>query len=171
MGSWNGSTEARSTGLRITLNVGRWIVDLRPRSYKVKGYLTSNLDHARWNERHGLDQAGKSHGDTPWSARPSSSELVNSHGGAQFNKMFREKWCSNSRQPYSVVFVGSRVSLVDSGGDFPSLSSWDSAQRFLSFFGFQKRWMVVAACDIVAQGLIGLIEYSYHQGIPSFSEA
>jgi hypothetical protein len=26
-------------------------------------------------------------------------------------------------------------------------------------------------CDILAQGLIGLIEYSYHHGIPSFSEA
>jgi hypothetical protein len=26
-------------------------------------------------------------------------------------------------------------------------------------------------CDILAQGLIGLIEYSYHQGIPSFPEA
>jgi hypothetical protein len=26
-------------------------------------------------------------------------------------------------------------------------------------------------CDILAQGLIGLIEYSYHQGIPSFLEA
>jgi hypothetical protein len=26
-------------------------------------------------------------------------------------------------------------------------------------------------CDILAQGLIGLIEYSYHQGIPSFSKA
>jgi hypothetical protein len=25
--------------------------------------------------------------------------------------------------------------------------------------------------DILAQGLIGLIEYSYHQGIPSFWEA
>jgi hypothetical protein len=25
--------------------------------------------------------------------------------------------------------------------------------------------------DILAQGLIGLIEYSYHQGIPSFPEA
>jgi hypothetical protein len=25
-------------------------------------------------------------------------------------------------------------------------------------------------CDILAQGLIGLIEYSYHQGTPSFSE-
>jgi hypothetical protein len=23
-------------------------------------------------------------------------------------------------------------------------------------------------CDILAQGLIGLIEYSYHQGIPFF---
>jgi hypothetical protein len=26
-------------------------------------------------------------------------------------------------------------------------------------------------CDITTQGLIGLIEYSYHQGIPSFLEA
>jgi hypothetical protein len=26
-------------------------------------------------------------------------------------------------------------------------------------------------CDILAQGLIGLIEYLYHQGIPSFPEA
>jgi hypothetical protein len=26
-------------------------------------------------------------------------------------------------------------------------------------------------CDILAQGLIGLIEYSYHEGIPSFPEA
>jgi hypothetical protein len=26
-------------------------------------------------------------------------------------------------------------------------------------------------CDILAQGLIGLIEYSYLRGIPSFSEA
>jgi hypothetical protein len=26
-------------------------------------------------------------------------------------------------------------------------------------------------CDILAQGLIGLIEYSYHQGISSFPEA
>jgi hypothetical protein len=26
-------------------------------------------------------------------------------------------------------------------------------------------------CDILTQGLIGLIKYSYHQGIPSFPEA
>jgi hypothetical protein len=26
-------------------------------------------------------------------------------------------------------------------------------------------------CDILNQGLIGLIKYSYHQGIPSFPEA
>jgi hypothetical protein len=26
-------------------------------------------------------------------------------------------------------------------------------------------------CEILTQGLIGLIEYSYHRGIPSFSEA
>jgi hypothetical protein len=27
------------------------------------------------------------------------------------------------------------------------------------------------SCDILVQGLIELIEYSYHQGVPSFSEA
>jgi hypothetical protein len=26
-------------------------------------------------------------------------------------------------------------------------------------------------CDIITQALVGLIEYSYHQGIPSFLEA
>jgi hypothetical protein len=30
---------------------------------------------------------------------------------------------------------------------------------------------LVADCDILAQGLIGLIGYSYQQGIPSFLEA
>jgi hypothetical protein len=28
--------------------------------------------------------------------------------------------------------------------------------------------VIDALCDILAQDLIGLIEYSYHQGIPSF---
>jgi hypothetical protein len=31
--------------------------------------------------------------------------------------------------------------------------------------------VLVLNFDILAQGLIGLIEYSYHQGIPSFLEA
>jgi hypothetical protein len=30
---------------------------------------------------------------------------------------------------------------------------------------------MVRGHDILTQGLIGLIEYSYHQGIPSFPEA
>jgi hypothetical protein len=29
----------------------------------------------------------------------------------------------------------------------------------------------LSLCDILTQGLIGLVEYSYHKGIPSFSEA
>jgi hypothetical protein len=29
----------------------------------------------------------------------------------------------------------------------------------------------ILGCDILTKGLIGLIEYSYHQGIPSFPEA
>jgi hypothetical protein len=34
-----------------------------------------------------------------------------------------------------------------------------------------KMDMNIENCDIMVQGLIGLIEYSYHQGVPSFSEA
>jgi hypothetical protein len=35
----------------------------------------------------------------------------------------------------------------------------------------QSRHLSTITCDILTQGLIGLIEYSYHQGIPSFPEA
>jgi hypothetical protein len=31
--------------------------------------------------------------------------------------------------------------------------------------------LTMSGCDILAQGLIGLIGYSYQQGIPSFLEA
>jgi hypothetical protein len=31
--------------------------------------------------------------------------------------------------------------------------------------------LCMSCCDILTQGLIELIEYSYHQDIPSFSEA
>jgi hypothetical protein len=37
---------------------------------------------------------------------------------------------------------------------------------------YMNKWCVdyflSGHCDILAQGLIGLIEYSYHQGIPFF---
>jgi hypothetical protein len=46
-------------------------------------------------------------------------------------------------------------------GDVPSLGLTDEDVGLLRGMD----------CDILAQGLIGLIEYSYHQGIPSFSEA
>jgi hypothetical protein len=55
-------------------------------------------------------------------------------------------------------------------------------------YGAPSRWSMVGAnrcdgevntwcpndlglCDILPQGLVGLIEYSYHQGMPSFPEA
>jgi hypothetical protein len=33
-----------------------------------------------------------------------------------------------------------------------------------------RQWVYIdeGTCDLLTQGLIGLIEYSYHQGIPSF---
>jgi hypothetical protein len=46
-------------------------------------------------------------------------------------------------------------------GDVPSLRLTDEDASLLRGVDY----------DILAQGLIGLIEYSYHQGIPSFSEA
>jgi hypothetical protein len=46
-------------------------------------------------------------------------------------------------------------------GDVPSLRLTDEDTSLLRGVDY----------DILAQGLIGLIEYSYHQGIPSFSEA
>jgi hypothetical protein len=46
-------------------------------------------------------------------------------------------------------------------GDAPGLGLTDED------VGLLKR----VDCDILTQGLIGLIEYSYHQGIPSFPKA
>jgi hypothetical protein len=48
--------------------------------------------------------------------------------------------------------------LMSRGGDVPQ---W-YAKLVVKLMGY---------CDILAQGLIGLIEYSYHQSIPSFPEA
>jgi hypothetical protein len=45
-------------------------------------------------------------------------------------------------------------------GDIPSLGLTDEDVSLLR----------VVDCDILTQDLIGLIEYSYHQGIPSFPE-
>jgi hypothetical protein len=44
------------------------------------------------------------------------------------------------------------------------------ASSFLDFVGFSIADFAGCGCDIPGQGLIGLIEYSYHKGIPSFSE-
>jgi hypothetical protein len=46
-------------------------------------------------------------------------------------------------------------------------------KRGCSWLGVDQRgrWSSKGVdCDIMYQGLIGLIKYSYHQGIPSFSE-
>jgi hypothetical protein len=48
------------------------------------------------------------------------------------------------------------------------------AKRGCSWLGVDRRGRRSSKgvdCNILAQGLIGLIEYSYHQGIPSFPEA
>jgi hypothetical protein len=50
----------------------------------------------------------------------------------------------------------------------------DVAKRGHSWLEVDRRGRLSSKgvnCDILAQGLIGLIEYSYHQGIPSFPEA
>jgi hypothetical protein len=58
-----------------------------------------------------------------------------------------------------------RISVLDvrtwPRGDVPVLGLTDED------IGLLRR----VDCDILTQGLIGLIEYLYHQGIPSFLEA
>jgi hypothetical protein len=60
---------------------------------------------------------------------------------------------------------GTRMSVLDiqtwSRGDVPGLGLPDEDVDLLRGVD----------CDIRTQDLIGLIEYSYHQGIPYFSEA
>jgi hypothetical protein len=48
-------------------------------------------------------------------------------------------------------------------GDVPSLGLTDGDVNLLRGGGVD--------CDILAYGLIGLIEYAYHQNIPSFFES
>jgi hypothetical protein len=59
---------------------------------------------------------------------------------------------------------GTRMPVLDiqtwPRGDVPSLGLTDEDVDLLS----------EVDCDIMTQGLIGLIEYSYHQGISSFLE-
>jgi hypothetical protein len=50
----------------------------------------------------------------------------------------------------------------------------DVGKRGRSWLGVDRRGRQSSKgvdCDILAQGLIGLIEYSYHQGLSSFLEA
>jgi hypothetical protein len=60
---------------------------------------------------------------------------------------------------------GTRMLVLDvqtwPRGDVPGLGLTDEDVDLLR----------VVDCDILTQGLIGLIEYSYHQGITSFLEA
>jgi hypothetical protein len=57
---------------------------------------------------------------------------------------------------------------------YSSIGCMDVAKRGRSWLGVDRRRRRSSKgvdCDILTQGLIGLIEYSYHQGIPSFSKA
>jgi hypothetical protein len=67
---------------------------------------------------------------------------------------YAANWTYGTRMPLLDVRVWLR-------GDVPGLGLIDEDVGLLR----------VVDCDILTQGLIGLIEYSYHQGIPSFSEA
>jgi hypothetical protein len=67
--------------------------------------------------------------------------------------MYATNWTYGTRMPVLDVRTWPR-------GDVPGLRLTDEDVGLLRGVD----------CDIMAQGLIGLIEYSYHQGIPSFSE-
>jgi hypothetical protein len=57
---------------------------------------------------------------------------------------------------------------------YASIERTDVAKRGGSWLGVDRRGRRSSKgvdCDILAQGLIGLIEYSYHHDISSFPEA
>jgi hypothetical protein len=74
-------------------------------------------------------------------------------GGIQYGT-YAANWTYGTRMPVLNVRTWSR-------GDVPGLRLTDEDVGLLRGVD----------CNILAQGLIGLIEYSYHQGIPSFPEA
>jgi hypothetical protein len=68
--------------------------------------------------------------------------------------MYAANWTYSTRMPVLDVRTWPR-------GDVPGLRLTDEDVDLLRGVD----------CDILAQGLIGLIEYSYHQSIPSFMKA
>jgi hypothetical protein len=66
-----------------------------------------------------------------------------------------------------------KLPVLDVRYAYASTGCMDVAKRGRSWLGVDRqgrRSSKGVDCDILAQGLIGLIEYSYHQGIPSFLE-
>jgi hypothetical protein len=74
-------------------------------------------------------------------------------GGTRYGT-YAANWTYGTRMPVLDVRTRPR-------GDIPGLGLTDREVGLLRGVD----------CDILAQGLIVLIEYSYHQGIPSFLEA
>jgi hypothetical protein len=74
-------------------------------------------------------------------------------GGTRYGT-YAANWTYGTRMPVLDVRTRPR-------GDIPGLGLTDGEVGLLRGVD----------CDILAQGLIVLIEYSYHQGIPSFLEA
>jgi hypothetical protein len=74
-------------------------------------------------------------------------------GGTRYGT-YAANWTYGTRMPVLDVRTRPR-------GDIPDLGLTDGEVGLLRGVD----------CDILAQGLIVLIEYSYHQGIPSFLEA
>jgi hypothetical protein len=73
-------------------------------------------------------------------------------GGTRYG-MYGANWTYGTRMPVLDVRTWPR-------GNIPSLGLTDEDVGLLRGVD----------CDILTQGLIGLIEYSYHQSIPSFLE-
>jgi hypothetical protein len=74
--------------------------------------------------------------------------------GGTWYDTYAANWTYGTRMPVLDVHMWPR-------GDVPGLGLTDEDVGLLRGLD----------CDILAQGLMGLIEYSYHQGIPSFPEA
>jgi hypothetical protein len=60
---------------------------------------------------------------------------------------------------------------MDESAFLHCVGKWLASACWLARIGYNRSMTRYIRCDILTQGLIGLIEYSYHQGIPSFPKA
>jgi hypothetical protein len=94
---------------------------------------------------------------------------------ARTGQLRRIQWCTSQRRGYvRMTRYGTYAANWTYGTSMPVLDVWMWPRGDVPGLGLTDEDVSLLRgvdCDILAQGLIGLIEYSYHQGMPSFLEA